>query len=70
MQLLKIPDATSLIHQNYYNTDKHDFEKNREVDKNIQYTSGLVTTILLNTKISEDKNKILDNFKYITFQEL
>ena len=32
-------------------------------------TSSLVTTIVLNTKISEVENKIPDNSKYITTQE-
>ena len=31
--------------------------------------SGLVTTTVLNTKISEVENKIPDNFKYIVTQE-
>ena len=33
-------------------------------------TSGLVTTTVLNTKISEVENKIPDNSRYITIQEL
>ena len=32
--------------------------------------SGLATTNVLNTKISEVENKIPDNSKYITTQEL
>ena len=33
--------------------------------KKIPDTSGLVTTTVLNTKISENENKIPDNSKYI-----
>ena len=32
-------------------------------------TSGLVTTTVLNTKISEAENQTLENSKYITAQE-
>ena len=56
----KISDATTLIHINKYNTD---LEKNLEkaigdFDKKMPDTSGLVTTAVLNTKISEVENKI------------
>ena len=37
--------------------------------KKIPDTSGLATTIVLNTKISEVENKIPDNSKYITTKE-
>ena len=37
--------------------------------KKIPDTSGLVTTTVLNTKISEIENKFPDNSKYITTQE-
>ena len=37
--------------------------------KKISDISGLVTTTVLNAKISEVENKILDNSKYITTQE-
>ena len=64
----KIPDATTLIHINQYNKDKQNLEK-KDVDKKIPDTSGLVTTTVLNTKISEVENKIPENFKFITTQE-
>ena len=54
----KIPDATTLIHINLYNTDKQNLEqKIGDVDKKIPNTSGLVTITILNTKISEVDNK-------------
>ena len=37
--------------------------------RTIPDTSSLVTTTAFNTKISEVKNKVLDNVKYITTQE-
>ena len=58
----KIPDATSLTHINQYNTDKQNLEKKLEILKKIPNTSVLVTTTVLNTKISEVQNKISDNF--------
>ena len=66
----KIPDATTLIHINQYNTDKQNLEKKiGDVDKKILDTSDLVTATGLNTKISQVENKIPDNSKYITTQE-
>ena len=54
----KIPDATTLIQINQYNTDKQNLEKKfGEVDKKIPDTSGLVSTTALNTKISEVRIK-------------
>ena len=54
-----IPDATTLIHINQYNTDKQNFEKkNGDVEKKHHHTSSLVTTTVLNIEISEVKNKI------------
>ena len=48
----KIPDATTLIHINQYNTDKQDLEKKfGDVDKKIPDTT------VFNTKISEVENK-------------
>ena len=48
-----IPDATTLIHINQYNSDKQNLEKKVEdVDTKIPDTSCLVTTTVLNTKIS------------------
>ena len=56
----KIPDASTIIHINQYNTDNQILEKNvRDFDKKIRDTSGLVTTVL-NTKLSEAENKIQD----------
>ena len=50
----KSPDTTTLIHINQYNTGKQYLEKKiRDVHKKIPDMSGLVTTIVLNTKISE-----------------
>ena len=61
----KIPDATTLIHINQYNTDKQILEnKIGDVDKRIPDTSGLVTTNVLNTNVSEVENKIPDHPKY------
>ena len=55
----KIPDVTTLIHINQYNTDKQNLEeKIGDVHKKILDASGLVTTTVLNTKISEVENKI------------
>ena len=63
----KIHDPTTLIHINQYNTNKTKFrEKNRDVDKKIPDTSGLVTTTVLNTKINEVENKILDASSLMT----
>ena len=47
-------DAITLIHINQYNTGKKKLEKKiRDAYKEIPDTSGLVTTIVLNKKISE-----------------
>ena len=55
----KIPDASTIIHINQYNTDNQLLEKNvRDFDKKIQDASGLVTTVL--NKLSEAENKIPD----------
>ena len=57
----KIPDATPLIHRNQYNKDKLNFEtKIGYVYNKITDIRGLVTTTVLNTKISEVENKILE----------
>ena len=57
----KIPDATTLIHIDQYNTDKQDLEKKLgDVDKKIPDTSVLVTATVLNAKISVVENKIPD----------
>ena len=63
----KIPNATTLIYRNQYITDKQNLEKkNGNVDKIIPQTSGLVTTIVWNTKTNEVENKVLNHDKYIT----
>ena len=64
----KIPDATTLIHTNQYNTDKQNLEKKiGDVDKKYQIrTSGLVTATVLNTKISKVENKIPKNSGLVT----
>ena len=49
----EFPDAATLIH---INTGKHSLEKNiKDVVKRIPGVSGLVTTNVLNTKISQVK---------------
>ena len=65
----KIPHATKLIHINQYNTDKQNLDKKMEMLIKIPDTSGLVTTTVLNTKISDVENKILSHDKYITTPE-
>ena len=41
----KIPDASTLLHINQYNTDKQNLaKKTGDIEKTIQDTSGLVTT--------------------------
>ena len=64
----KIPNATTLIHINQYNTDKQHLEKKIEyVDKKTTDKSGLVTTTVLNTKISgEVENKMPDTSSLVT----
>ena len=54
----KIPDATTLIHINQYNTDKQTLDK--------KIGDSLVTTTVLNTKISEVENKIPDASSLVT----
>ena len=44
-------------------------KKNWGVDTKIRTTSSLMTTNILNTKITEVENKTLDNSKCITTQE-
>ena len=53
-------DATTLTHINQYNTDKQNIEKKiGEV-----YWRGLVTSTVLNIKISEVENNISNTSKY------
>ena len=51
----KIPEATTLIHINQYNTDKQNLEKKKteDVDKKMPDTSGLLNATVLKTKISQ-----------------
>ena len=66
---MKISDATTSIHINQCKTDKQNLEKNiGDIDQKIPDTGGLVTTTVLNTKISEFKYKILDHATYISKQ--
>ena len=56
-----LPDETTLIHTNQYNSDKQNLEKKvKNVDKKIPGTSGIVTATVLNTKTGEVGNKIHD----------
>ena len=58
---MKIPDATTLIQINQYNTYKQNLEKKIEdVDKTIPEIIGLVTVTALNTKISKVEKEIPD----------
>ena len=59
----KIPDVTTLFHINQYETDK---KKLRDIDKKEPEVAGLVTTIVLNTKIGEIENKIPDTSGLVT----
>ena len=57
----KIPDATTVIYINQYNTDKQTLEKKKEyVNSQISHTCGLVVTTVFNTKIPEVKKKMRD----------
>ena len=61
-----IPNVTTLIHINKYNTDNQNLEKIiRHVDKKIPDESGLVTKPVLNAKIKV-KNKIPDTSCVVT----
>ena len=67
----KIPDATTLIHINQYNTDKQNLEKTiGDVDEKIPDVSGLVITTVLNAKIGEVENKIPDTGGLMTITVL
>ena len=64
----KIPDGTALIHISQYNTDKQNLEKNKSeifIEK-IPDMSALVTTTVLNTKISEVENKVPNTSNLVT----
>ena len=63
----KIPDATTLIHINQYNTDKQNLEKKiRVFDAKVSDMRSSVTTTVLNTKIIEVENKIPDTSVLVT----
>ena len=67
----KIPDATTLIHINQYNTDKQNLEKTiGDVDEKMPDVSGLVITTVLNAKIGEVENKIPDTGGLMTITVL
>ena len=59
---------TTLIHINQCNTSKQ-WTNVSELENKIPNNSSIMTTDVLNAKISEVTNIILDNFKYITTQE-
>ena len=59
---------TTLIHINQCNTDKQ-WTNASELEHKIPSNSSIMTTDVLNAKISEVTNIILDNFKYVTTQE-
>ena len=63
----EIPDPTTLVHINQYNTDNKNLEKKIEtMIKKIPDTIGLVTATVLNTKISEVENKIPNTTSLLT----
>ena len=63
----EIPNISTLININQHNIDKQTLEKTTgDVDKIIPDASGLVTTTVLNTKISEVENKIPDTSSLMT----
>ena len=63
----KIVDGTIIIHINQYNTGKQNLERKiGYVDRRIPYPSGLLTTTVLNTKISEGENKIPNTSDLVT----
>ena len=54
----KIPEAAALTQINQCNTNEDSLEKNIEdVDKKVSVTSGLVTTVFLNTKTSRKQQQ-------------
>ena len=56
----RIPDAATSVCINQCNTGKQNLEKIiGNVNEKIPYTSGLVTTTVLNTKTSEVEKKLL-----------
>ena len=66
----EISNLTTLIHISSYNTDKENLDKKMEIlIQKIPDASGLVTTIVLNTKIGEVENKVPNHDKDITNPE-
>ena len=63
---MNIPDATTLIHINQYNTDKQNLEKNWRYWLKNNGTGGLVITTVLNTKVSEVENKMPNTSSLVT----
>ena len=61
-----MPDATTLIHINHYNTEKQNLEK---MEILIPDTSSFVTATVLSIKISEVEKKIIDHDKSIAITE-
>ena len=67
----KILDETTLIQINQYNTDEQNLEKKigdtrYQVPEKIPDASGLVTTTVLNTKLSEVENKTPNSRSLVT----
>ena len=64
----KIPDATTSVHINQYSADKQNLERKKWILVNgwIPDMSVLVTTTVLNTKLSEVENKIPDTSALMT----
>ena len=63
----KVPDATTLIHINQYNTVKQNLEKKiGGVDNKIPDKDSSITTTILNTKISEVENKTPNTSSLVT----
>ena len=63
----KVLHATALIHIKQFNNNKINLEKNLlTLIEKISDVSALMTTIVLNTKIGEVKNKVPDDAKYTT----
>ena len=64
----KTPNATTLIHVSQYNTDQNiQCKKLEMVIKIVPDANGLVTTTVLNTKISEVRNKLADTSSLVKF---
>ena len=63
----KIPDATTSIFINQYNTNKQSLQtKIKDVGKKVPKVSGLVNTTLHDTEIGKVENKIPDTRGLVT----